>query len=113
MDKIYCGINKVPKKYRLGTADECFGKGQIRYYGFHQVDANKLSKKKSKKEPKLIDIRLKFVKYKTMYQRLNREYQKEKNENKKNEIKKKMDKAKENAIKYSKLLKQMDPDDQD
>lgn len=32
-DNIYCGISKVPKNKRRGTAKECFSSKQVRYYG--------------------------------------------------------------------------------
>ena len=37
-EKIYCGMCKVPKGHRLGTAKECLDKGQVRYYGIEKID---------------------------------------------------------------------------
>ena len=36
--KIYCGIGKVPKGKKRGRYEDCFDKGQIRYYGLNEID---------------------------------------------------------------------------
>jgi len=38
MSGIYCGIGKVPKKMKLGTAKECIEKGQARMYGLKKIE---------------------------------------------------------------------------
>lgn len=45
---MYCGINKVPKGKKRGTAKECAKANQIRYYGIEQIDPDLLKKKKKK-----------------------------------------------------------------
>ena len=46
VDKIYCGINPVPKGSQRGTAKQCYNRNQIRYYGTHIIDKNLLKEKK-------------------------------------------------------------------
>ena len=43
-DNVYCGINKLPKGMRYATPQEAFNKKQIRRYGEHEVDVDKLRK---------------------------------------------------------------------
>ena len=64
-ENIYCGISKVPKGYRLGTATECLNKGQVRYYGLELVQSTKSIESQFKKlNDKLLMIKLKAKKLK-------------------------------------------------
>ena len=64
-ENIYCGISKVPKGYRLGTATECLNKGQVRYYGLELVQTTKSIESQFKKlNDKLLMIKLKAKKLK-------------------------------------------------
>ena len=64
--KIYCGIGKTPKGYRLGSMVECLDKGKVNLYGLHKIDSKLIkqkldSKKKGSKKDKPIkemDVRL-------------------------------------------------------
>ena len=68
--KIYCGIRKAPKGYRLGSMVECLENQKVNLYGLYKIDSKlikqklsskKISKKmKSKKDKpiKEMDIRL-------------------------------------------------------
>jgi hypothetical protein len=64
--KIYCGIGKTPKGYRLGSMIECLENQKVNLYGLYKIDSKlikqKLSSKKmkSKKDKPLkeMDIRL-------------------------------------------------------
>lgn len=49
---MYCGISKVPKGKRRGTAEECIKANQIRYYGLNELDPDLLKPKKKKKKTK-------------------------------------------------------------
>lgn len=58
--KIYCGSSKkIPKGKTRGTADECYQKGQLRWYGIQDVEPNLLIKNKSIK--KVNDQRQKLI----------------------------------------------------
>ena len=67
-ENIYCGISKVPKGYRLGTATECLNKGQVRYYGLELVETTKTTKsiesQIKKSQEKLLMIKLEAKKLK-------------------------------------------------
>lgn len=62
---MYCGIGKVPKGKKRGTAKECLNANQVRYYGIEQIDEKYLEKKKEKKldlttqKLKLLDLQQK------------------------------------------------------
>jgi len=64
--KIYCGISKTPKGYRLGSMVECLEKGKVNLYGLYKIDSKLIkqklaSKKKESKKDKPIkemDVRL-------------------------------------------------------
>jgi hypothetical protein len=108
-DKIFCGVGNIPKKYKLGTAQECFDKGQIRHYGEKSINLD-LLKKNSKKKSKLPtrDVAMEhFIKYKTRYMRLNKELNKEDNDAKIKKIKKQILNTKNKLDKYIDILKQI------
>lgn len=49
----YCGIGKIPKGKKRGTAKECIKANQVRYYGLEKVDMDKINKTKTgTKKPK-------------------------------------------------------------
>ena len=64
--KIYCGIGKTPKGYRLGSMVECLENRKVNLYGLYKIDSKLVkqklsSKKKTSKKDKSIkemDIRL-------------------------------------------------------
>lgn len=45
----YCGIGKIPKGKKRGTAEECIKANQIRYYGLEKIDMDTVNKAKKKK----------------------------------------------------------------
>lgn len=45
----YCGIGKIPKGKKRGTAKECIKANQIRYYGLEKIDMDAINKAKKKK----------------------------------------------------------------
>lgn len=45
----YCGIGKVPKGKKRGTAEKCAKLKQIRYYGIQSIDPSILNKNNEKK----------------------------------------------------------------
>ena len=45
----YCGIkDPLPKNKRLGTMDECYSRGEIRYFGLNKIDSKVIENKKKK-----------------------------------------------------------------
>jgi hypothetical protein len=44
-DKIVCGLGKLPKNGRRGTAKECLAKNQVRYWGKNAVPDNVMQSK--------------------------------------------------------------------
>ncbi len=45
----YCGIkDPLPKNKRLGTMDECYTVGEVRYYGLNKIDSRIIENKKKK-----------------------------------------------------------------
>ena len=122
--KPYCGINKLKKSQRRGTADECIDQKQIRYYGIKSVDTTKLSARKLKKltedaknKKKLKLVRLlgglkgTMSKYKAGLKTAARRYKKSKKEedkNKMDEYQGIIDKALKDISKYSKEYKALD-----
>ena len=45
----YCGIkDPLPKNKRLGTMDECYTIGEVRYYGLNKIDSRIIENKKKK-----------------------------------------------------------------
>ena len=45
----YCGIkDPLPKNKRLGTMDECYTIGEVRYYGLNKIDSRVIENKKKK-----------------------------------------------------------------
>lgn len=58
-EKIYCGIGRVPKNNRLGTAEECALKRQIRYYGLQKVNLNDIAKGKTRLDKQKEQLKLK------------------------------------------------------
>ena len=65
--KIYCGIGKTPKGYRLGTMVECLENQKVNLYGLYKIDSKlikqKLSSKKklSKKNKPIKEMDLKLA----------------------------------------------------
>lgn len=58
-EKIYCGVGRVPKNNRLGTAEECALKRQIRYYGLQKVNLNDIAKGKTRLDKQKEQLKLK------------------------------------------------------
>ena len=85
--KVYCGVNDIPPRHRMGDMKECADAGQIRYYGLHKVDklVLKSSLKVSEKEEK--NLRVKLAGLKGTTKRLIEELKKAKTDKKKEEIK--------------------------
>jgi hypothetical protein len=45
----YCGIkDPLPKNKRLGTMDECYTIGEVRYYGLNKIDSKVIENKRKK-----------------------------------------------------------------
>lgn len=119
--KIYCGIGKVPKGYRLGSMVECLDKGKVNLYGLHKIDSKLIkqkldSKKKgiNKDKPiKEMDIRLTQSALKGKITAFNREVQSlEKEDDDRNiplikKIKKHIDKTNDEIKKLSELIKKI------
>lgn len=42
MSKIYCGVGDVPEDKIRGTAEQCVGKNQVRYYGLKKISKSAL-----------------------------------------------------------------------
>ena len=67
MSKIYCGIGKTPKGYRLGSMVECLEKGKVNLYGLHKIDSKLIKqkmaskKKESKKEKPVKEMNLRLT----------------------------------------------------
>jgi len=65
--KIYCGIGKVPKNYRLGSMIECLENHKVNLYGLYKIDSKlikqKLSSKKkgSKKEKPITEMNVRLT----------------------------------------------------
>ena len=55
--KPYCGIKAVPKNKIRGTMDECYSKGEIRYYGLNKIDSKVIENKKKKRYYSIIRIK--------------------------------------------------------
>lgn len=84
--KVYCGINEIPKRHRMGSMKECSDAGQIRYYGLHKIDklVVKSSLKVSENEEK--NLRVKLAGLKGTAMKLGGDYKKAKTEKEKNKL---------------------------
>jgi hypothetical protein len=84
--KIYCGINEIPKRHRMGSMKECSDAGQIRYYGLHKIDklVVKSSIKVSENEEKT--LRVKLAGLKGTASKLGMDFKKAKTEKEKNKL---------------------------
>ena len=52
----YCGIKtQLPKNKRRGTMDECYTKGEVRYYGLNKIDSKIIENKKKKDKNALLE----------------------------------------------------------
>ena len=91
-ENIYCGISKVPKGYRLGTATECLNKGQVRYYGLELVQTTKTTKS-IESQFKTLNDKLLMIKLKAKTLKENTTY--EKNEKETIKLWKRYDKLKQ------------------
>ena len=91
-ENIYCGISKVPKGYRLGTATECLNKGQVRYYGLELVQTTKKTKSIESQFKKLND---KLIMIKLKAKKLKENITYEKNEKENTKLWKRYDKLKQ------------------
>lgn len=65
--KIYCGIGKLPKGYRLGSMVECLENQKVNLYGLYKIDSKLIKqkqaskKKRSKKEKPIKEMDLKLA----------------------------------------------------
>jgi hypothetical protein len=117
MNEYYCGINKVPKGKRLGTAKECMKAKQIRYYGLSKVD-KKIFKEEEDIEQILQKEELKRVKLGNRTVKLMKDFRSNKlkaefaeESGRKAQLKaanKRMDEIRVQAIKIKKQIKQQD-----
>jgi hypothetical protein len=119
--KIYCGIGKTPKGYRLGSMVECLEKQKVNLYGLYKIDSKLIkqklaSKKKESKKDKPIkemDIRLTQAALKGKITAFNREVRTlEKEDDDRNEllikkIKKQIDLTNSEIKKLSELIKKI------
>jgi hypothetical protein len=74
--EIYCGVNPLKKKQRLGSMKECAEKKQIRLYGKYKVDDRiiKLATGKNKSLDKSREeLLVKMVSFRAIIKRLSRE----------------------------------------
>jgi hypothetical protein len=64
MSNIYCGIAKIPKGKKRGTANQCLKAKQVRYYGVEAIVLDEIKKILSKDEEhnQLIKEQLKLKK---------------------------------------------------
>lgn len=52
----YCGIkDPIPKNKRLGSMDECYTSGEVRYYGLNKIDSKVIENKKKKDKNALLE----------------------------------------------------------
>jgi hypothetical protein len=119
--KIYCGIGKVPKGYRLGSMVECLEKNKVNLYGIYKIDSKLIKeklaskKKESKKDKPLkeMDIRLTQAALKGKITAFNREIKTlEKEDDDRNiplikKITKQIEKTNEEIKKLSELIKKI------
>jgi uncharacterized membrane protein len=49
MSDIFCGIGAVPSGKKLGTAQQCVNKGQVRHWGITSITGKELTNKSKKK----------------------------------------------------------------
>jgi len=59
--KIYCGIDKVPKGFKLGSMQECFNLGKINYWGLKKVDNKILTSANPKPKVDLSALRIEMA----------------------------------------------------
>lgn len=55
-DKVYCSIGKPPKGIERGTQQECYDKGQVRYWGKKALDKNIIKNKPVKFEKLKVEL---------------------------------------------------------
>lgn len=60
MTDYFCGISKIPKGKRLGTAEECMKSRQVRYWGIDKIPKKVKEAKSKKREPTLTEETLKL-----------------------------------------------------
>lgn len=95
MADIYCGIDKVPAKKRLGSMKECAEKKQVKYYGIKKIDSKLLAsvKKPSKKPAKTREsVYLQFIDVKGKCKKLKNKIDKEKDKDEKKKMEKELNK---------------------
>jgi len=96
--KTYCGVKKVPKGSRRGTAKECAEANQIRYYGRKKVDKETLNTPvKSTKKPKpknklLVEAKILELELKALDKKITNESDPKQKKKLKLQLKKKYDK---------------------
>lgn len=106
--EVYCGVAKLKKNQRLGTAEECAQKNQIRYYGLKKIDPDILNVKKevdiSKVREKLLAKVYGFAgKRKNLESKIKYEKDADKKEDLKNELIAVMKNLKEAATKLKEV----------
>lgn len=121
--KIYCGIGKTPKGYRLGSMVECLEKQKVNLYGLYKIDSKLIkdkkkiaSKKKDSKKDKPVkemDIKLTQAGLRGKITAFNREITTLENEDDDRnlplikKIKKHIDKTTDEIKKLSELIKKI------
>lgn len=102
MSKIFCGITEVPKGQKRGSQEECFNKGQIRYYGVKKIDKSFLKEQKVSTKKHRKSLMLQISENRGKIRKLEMDHDRHANYDKKKEFKLKIQELKEQN---SELLK--------
>jgi len=82
MSNVYCGVGKIPKNTKLGTAKECIEKGQARLYGLKKIEKKLIDEilKIKKKQPSRMKLARQLGTARGMVRKLKKiiEYEKDK-----------------------------------
>lgn len=102
MSNVYCGVAKIPKGQKRGSAKECLDKNQVRYYGIEKIDMTQFKKsesgKKIKKLKEIVRKQIVILRAKKKKSEERAEYEKDKD---------KKEKLKYNAKVYTEYLKEL------
>ena len=110
MSKIYCGIGKMPKNYKIGNMKECAETGQVRLYGLKKIDPRILeaAKKNRKGRESRDSIILKIATLRGKIRGMNKKIDFEKNKKTKQTLNNDLQKLKEDLSVETKKLKKIE-----